>query len=230
MKFSPSYHFLEQMANHPAIFPKIALEGQEYIDLSGVWPQCVGVEDDDGGFLCHHLGNGLFEVHTLFHKGSGVRKKALLGMEMLFSASCALEIITRVPVNNPLAMRLTESLPWRYRYTIPQGFKSLDGPVDCKHYTLSLWDWICQDEGLLKEGQAQHKRIENALGELSHPDDSTHDRFVGYVKKCYDYSNLYKGVYEYNRWALASGYAPVQTDGETISFDNVVMTSTEIRV
>jgi hypothetical protein len=221
MKFSESPAFLNELANTPGIFEHIALAGQESIDLSPIWEDCIGIECEDGGFLLHCIEPSLYEVHTLFPAGRHALKQALEAVEIVFCATDCREMVTRVPVNNTAAMALTKRFGWSYRYTIKNGFPGKDGVQDCQHFGMTLWDWVLKSDDLLAAGQKFHAGLD-AIGSLSHADDPVHDRFVGYACRCVDYGNKEKAVHEYNKWAILSGYEPVtlEKDG-SISFGNV---------
>jgi len=223
MKFSSSPDFLNSMANKPGIFEKVAQDWQDRIDLSLQWDHYIGLECEEGGFLCHRIEPSLYEVHTLFEAGRHVFAKAIQAAEIIFCATDCREMVTRVPINNKAALMLTEKFGWNYRYTVKGGWPGKDGVQDCHHYGMTLWDWVLKNEALAQKGHAFHEQLESN-GSLTHDDDPVHDKFVGYALRCTDFGNKEKGIYEYNKWAILSNYMPIilEHDG-SVSFDNITV-------
>ncbi len=222
MRFSSSPEFLNRMANHPDIFSRVAMAGQSHIDLSEAWSQFIGIECESGGFLFHKINEHLYECHTLFLPGNGVLSCAKEALHMMFCGTYDCErIVTRVPVSNRAANILARRAGLKHSYQIPLGFNGLSGREDCDHFGLTLWDWIISNELLRIVGHDFHERLSEAIGELSHPDDPIHDKFVGYAMSCLLMNNGARGVEVYNSWAAVSGYQPVAYNNGVTTFDNV---------
>lgn len=221
MKFSDGCAFLNSVANRPDVFPLVAMSGQKTIDLSPIWSYCIGIEDEQGGFLFQRIVPGFFEVHTLFPASGGAVKKTAEALQMMFCATECREIVTRVPATNRAANLLARKAGMRHAYSIPLGFDGLVDRIDCDHFSLSLWSWIVGNKLLMGLGSEFHDRLEAEIGDLSHPLDEAHNAFVGYIRACLAWGNVGKGVQEYNIWAAVSGYQPVEYDGQYIKFDNV---------
>lgn len=221
LKFSENCDFLNGIANHPDIFPKIALKGQSTIDLSPIWRDCIGMECAEGGFVFHFIGDGMYEVHTLMHSGSHVLSCAKEAMWRIFCATDCTELVSRVPAANRAANLLARKAGLKHRYKIPWGWNGLHSRSDCDHFGITLWDWIIGNDYLKKIGDSFHERLEAVIGELSHPHDEAHNAFVGFVNSCLLFKNTAKGVFQYNKWAIVSGYEPINFDGENILFNHV---------
>ena len=106
MKVSDSPAFFERIANDARVFPAIARKGREPFDLSGIWPDCIGLEFDTGGLIFHQHEPDIYNVHILFlPKTRDAKGKALHAVGDVFKAG-AKELIAVIPADLPHCRRL----------------------------------------------------------------------------------------------------------------------------
>jgi hypothetical protein len=143
LKVATSPDFLQSVIDHPQVKPWVAPDGVTDVPLEKVFADGIALEFETGGFFFHRLGDGVYEVHTLFLPGT---KNALAcckaSAHFLFCATDCLRIVTKVPQDNIAADRLTRRMGFRHDYTRESAY--LRGGVmhDVAHYSLGLDDWL----------------------------------------------------------------------------------------
>jgi len=214
---------LNPYANDPVIFKRVAIAGQENLDLTVLDNEAIGIDFGDGGFVFHRLAPFLYDAHILFRPCRGVLEKAKTAIELMFCKTDCCEIVTKVPVHHISAAKLATEAGLKWVFLTKDTFNGLDGLQDVNHYRLNLWDWVLGNDALLAIGREFHQKLEE-FGELEHADDDTHDRFVGFAYHCLQLGCMEKGVIEYNKWAKFTGYKQVSinSDGD-VFFDNVAI-------
>lgn len=221
---SKNADFFNAIANHPGVFPVITEVGAPAVDFAPAWPTLVGFEFEDGGFLlqCHEP--GYWEAHTLFYPDpSNVRAKAREVIDFVFTSTDALEIVTKVPVDNERALGLAQAVGFKPRFARPAAWRRFHGAVDVIYLGMTLDDYVLEHPMLPTFGEQFHRRIE-AIGHLEHGPDPIHDAYVGAAMACALSNNLRKGVDLYNRWAPFAGYLKVEQVSDTaIAFDNILV-------
>jgi len=140
---------LNQVLNHPDVFPWVAMLGMERLDLSDIAedPQNVVLMNEHGGFIFVPRGDG-YEVHSQFlPEGRGESLKAAKeAADYIFSKTDAQEITTFVPQGNDGATRLVLAMRFEHRgregtWTYPNGQTV---PVDS--YVLTRERFVCQPQ------------------------------------------------------------------------------------
>lgn len=136
--------FLQSVIDHPAVRPWVKPDGHVgEIPLATIFHEGIGLEFATGGFFFHRLGDGVFEVHTLFLPGT---KNALdcckAAAHYLFASTECTKIVTKVPEDNVPAWRLTEKMGFRLDRTIPAACLRNEVWHDVRHYSLALDDWL----------------------------------------------------------------------------------------
>lgn len=214
MRLSTGPEFLESVANDPRVFPWVSAS-PEPVSLSAIWPTCIGVEFDTGGFLFQKLGAACYEVHTLFlPKSRGVLDCARVAASFMFCATECEEILTKVPVNNIAARRLTEKMGFTKAFSRRAAF----GAQDVDYYRLPLTGWMFHESRLAEVGHEFHIRLETSGVEHTKHEDDAHERAVGCAMAIAKAGQLGKAQRIYNEWALFAGYEPaVQIDDTTFS-------------
>lgn len=166
-----------------------------------MWSSSIFLEFEDGGFVFQHLGNCLWEVHTLFlpKAKSPLWKARQAALHMFCATNCA-EIITKVPAFNIPARRLTEQMWFVHDFTRPGAW----GEHAIDYFRLPIKGWMFKEKKLAEAGHEFHER----LPEISHAEDVAHDQVVGYALKTASSGLLLKALQFYNEWAIFAGYVP----------------------
>lgn len=136
--------FIQSVMDHPKVRPWIAPDGVDGpLLLSAIFDQGICLEFDGGGFFFHRLGDGVMEVHTMFLPGTKhVADACRAAAEYLFCGTECLRIVTKVPVDNVAAMRLTERVGFRLDYVEPEAFMRGGKAHDVKHYSWDIDLWV----------------------------------------------------------------------------------------
>lgn len=145
MKVAETPEFLQSIIDDPRVSPWIAPDGisAENLRLSAIFGEGVGLEFDHGGFFFHRLGDGVYEVHTLFLPGSRNALGACqAAAHYLFCATDCTRIVTKVPADNVPAWKLTEKMQFHATNVRERAFIRGGIAHDVKHYALDFDDWI----------------------------------------------------------------------------------------
>lgn len=211
MKLSHSPDFFESVANHPEVFEKIAPAGLDRVSFSDAWGACLGFEFEDGGFLVHHHGDGLYELHTLFLPHcKGVLAKGRQVIHFLFCATDCTELVTRIPCDLPKPRGLALAAGFIFRGKREGVFPRANGPIDVEWFGMTIDEFIVADRHVQKLGQSFHERLEREGIDTNHGNDPWHDRYVGYALSCNALGQRDKGITAYNRWARYAGFLPLE--------------------
>lgn len=212
---------LNEIVNDPSVYPWVcgALKGQ-YLDLTPAVRdrRNVTLLGEHGGVVFEQHQPGYYEAHTqVLPAGRGSWTLAMVNEALLwmFAGTDAVEIVTRVPKGNFAARALTRAIHGIYEFTAPHGWVKDGQVISSDIFALRIQDWIRTSPNLVKRGEWFHSKLEQeyeALGvsEALHPDDNSHDRNVGAAVEMFLRSQPHKAVVFYNRWAVMSGYAPVE--------------------
>lgn len=207
-----SASYLNEVANHPEVHRWLYADGP--VDLSEIIdnPANVALEADGGGFICIHLSDGIYEVHSLFlpeARGSTTGAMAA-GMEYMFLRTDCFRLVTRAPFNNADAAAIARKGGFR------EWFRREDAKSgDSAYLSLEIDEWIQRSPRFEAEGHWFHDQLsaskQNAAPGLpQHPADPAHDRAVGAAVAMFRTGNIGKGIGTYNRWAAFAGYAPIR--------------------
>ncbi|PPJ43940.1 MULTISPECIES: hypothetical protein [unclassified Pseudoxanthomonas] len=115
MRVAKTPEFLQSVMDHPKVRPWIVPDGVDRdIPLAAIFGQGIGLEFDTGGFFFHALGDGVYEVHTLFLLGTTNALDCCKAAAhfMLCGTECT-RIVTKVPADNIPAWKLTEKMGFR---------------------------------------------------------------------------------------------------------------------
>lgn len=129
--------YLEGVANHSEVFPRVSVRGQQRIDLALIWSRCVACQFEGGGYVFLPHGEGLWEVHVLFLRHSkGVHAAGVEAIGHLFDNLGADRIAAHLPDDVPAARRLALRLGFEFHsHTDP--FPRHSGDVLARLYVLT---------------------------------------------------------------------------------------------
>lgn len=100
-----------------------------------------------GHYLLIPQAKDIYELHTHFDKKAFGRTTSI-GKEALkegFKTLSKMEnLVTKVPINNPLARRLTLSVGMKYYGTLPNSYETQSGFIDQELFYISRKDILCQ--------------------------------------------------------------------------------------
>ena len=144
MRIATSPAFLASIVNDPRVRPWLVQDTDPAeLSIDALFAQGIGLEFDTGGWFLHRLGDGVYEVHTLFLPGSrDVLGKTREAMAAIFCGTDCLRLVTKVPADNKAADRLTRYAGFRLDYVREAAF--LRGGIrhDVRHYSLGLDDFV----------------------------------------------------------------------------------------
>jgi hypothetical protein len=131
--------FLDNLTRR--FWPFIAEDGQEWVSVDR-WlkqPGSMALTDGHGAFLVDRHEPGTYEVHTLF--AGQARKSAMDACALMFTQTDCVEIVTKVPTSNPLALALAKRVGFKVMFS--GGVWLAGGRVhDINFLRLSFEDWI----------------------------------------------------------------------------------------
>lgn len=155
MRVATSPDFLQSVIDHPQVRPWLVQDHDpEKIPLSLVFDQGIGLEFEDGGFFFHNLGDGVYEVHTLFFpsvKDAFACCQAVA--HFMFCATDCTRIVTKVPADNVPAWRLTEKMGFIPEYVRSKAYTRGGKQHDVKHYALPMDVWARRQTPAWVKGQ-----------------------------------------------------------------------------
>lgn len=148
-RVATSADFLQSVMDDPRVRHWLAPDGVDgQALLSSIFEQGIALEFEGGGFFFHRLGDGVMEVHTMFLPGTKhVADACRAAAEFLFCGTECIKIVTKVPVDNLPAMRLTEKVGFRLDYVRPQAFLRGGTAHDVKHYSWDIDLWLRGTDG-----------------------------------------------------------------------------------
>lgn len=185
---------------------------------------CLMTDKQDGGYILTKLAAGLYSVHTLALPSARGRPMLRLmreGFRAMFTATDCLEVWTFLPdgADNAEAWaRLAGFRPSHRR----EGFFRLGSDIVGGEYRcLSFADWALRDDRNRQLGELFHSDLEAAGVHTDHAEDPVHDHWVGAALACAAEGQLHKGIGQYNRWALVTGYLPARIESLTPPIVNI---------
>ena len=209
--------FLNRVANDPAVRPWLGGDGMLDVAPRIANPLNLAGVSDDGGFLAQSLGDGRYEIHSLFlpTRSIGAVRAMRDGLDYLFATTDATELLTKVPDDNPAADGLAQLAGFSRVFSLIADWSV--GVKKTVHVgSLHIDDWAMHSKVCLCMGRWLHEQFaavfaERGSSQPPHSDqDETHDRMAGAAAMMIRAGNTAKGVLFYNRWAALSGY-PVIT-------------------
>lgn len=198
----------QRIANDPSVLPFIVQKGVPAVDLTSFFdtPQNLGFLFHDCAFLVHFLEPGVYEVHSMalpHVRGRYVYEAATTAIRFMFFATDAMELLTKVVDGNVAAAALARKVRFSPEFTRSSAWLAEDGPKDVQHYAIRYPEWVKHQDWLRAAGEWFH-----SLSGVSedHPDDASHDLYVGAMVETVLGSQPDKAAILYNRWARFAGY------------------------
>lgn len=200
--------------NHPSVHPWVSKTEQE-LDASDVIAdrRNILLEAPHGFFIFHFHEPGTYEVHTQFlpeGRGKNAFISAKEASHYMFTKTDCVEILTKVPVENVAAKKLTTAMGFTQLFT---GSKWKEKPVE--FFRLGIEEWMANAPRLVEKGDWFHHELLRQGAEADHEDDPVHDRYVGAAVEMILAGQVGKGIVYYNRWARFYGYETIQCVSET---------------
>jgi hypothetical protein len=169
--------------------------------------------DGSGGFIFEMHCPGAYEVHSQFLSAarSETTEAAREALQYIFTATDAVEVVTKAPRRNVLALALAKAVGFRSDFVRPAAWGLANGDRDDVEHLLLTWrDWVRSTPGLAEAGELFHNRLELLLASgVSHGADPYHNRVVGATLAGLSGGQLDKSLTLYNRWARTAGYAQI---------------------
>lgn len=211
--------FLNQIANMPEVRPWLGGEGA--LDLTAPIANIANVTlvNEYGGFVGMKLESGLYECHSIFSPeghGANAVEATREGLRYLFVATDCIEVVTKVPSNNPGALGLARAAGFSKQFEREKAWPLENGElVGVDYFSLAFAKWRSRDNLVLDKGVWFHTRLEELTTALAkpipvHEDDSAHNRAVGASVLMLEAGNALKACGLYNRWAVFAGYPQIK--------------------
>ncbi len=150
---------INRAASHPDVRPWLGELQMGALDFAPLVANAANVTmaNEHGGFIGHRIGEGLYEVHSVFAPEGRGRLKAetARGQAFLFMATDCVRIVTKVPACNPRAAALARQAGFVEVFSRPDAWDAPDGTrcaVSYQELTLEGWVGACRD--LPAEGAA----------------------------------------------------------------------------
>lgn len=211
---------LNAVVNDPSVYPWVhgAIEG--YLDLAPVLnnPNNYVLEGKFGAIVFARHSPGIYEAHTQIlpaGRGKWAVDFAWAAAAWQFTHTDAVEIWTRCPKGNLGARALARAMGAKLQFRAERGW-IVDGQmVYADIFSMTIQDWINTAPGLSEIGHAFHEHLNAEYRmcgreEPSHPDDPTHDRYVGAACEMFRNGQPVKGEIFYNRFAYMANYQPIR--------------------
>lgn len=198
------------IANHPDVRPHLG--GSEVINqeqISNINNYCLMTDDETGAYYLQNFGEGRYVVHTVALKSARGKPMAELmkeGFKYMFTSTDCIEIQTFVADGERQAERWTEYAKFRKTFHRDNAIEINGIIVGMQYYTMTFDEWISNSDICKEKGEEFHKFLEEEIGHPNHPDDEIHDKYVGATILCCENGNAPKGILQYNKWAVPTGY------------------------
>lgn len=213
-----------EIANHPDVRPWLGgADGP--LDLSPVVgdPANVAFIGEGAGFICHKIGDGRYEVHSMAlpeARGAGTIELVREGMRFMFCATDCTELVTKCPDGNAAALGIARASGFQEIFRREHCWPFRGDMVGVSYQSITFDRWRARDPIIAERGDWFHAKLECAkLAKGStlpvHAEDEAHDRAVGAAVLMVLAGNPRKAVWSYNRWAIFAGYAPIMLLSES---------------
>lgn len=183
----------------------------------------VGPSEAPTGFLIVQFKQpGIYELHTNLAKaGRGpVGYAAITGaLDWMFTATPADTIFTHAPEwNQRPILAMIGACGGHAVGDRPNAWQRDGIAYSSRICAMGLHDWAANrvnSGAFAADGESFHKGIHDALGELSHGEDRTHDAAVGLAVVCGRAGAWNRGIALYNHIAAIMGYQTIRIEGIT---------------
>lgn len=209
---------LNELANHPAIYPWVRGPHKGALDLSPVTadPDNIVLAGEHGAEIFIPIQPGIYEAHSMcLPEGRGPWMVGFVEdcLRHLFTRTDCVEVVTRCPTRQAVA--LAKRVGLTCEFTNPKGWLIDGKQVSADIYALRVQDWMRLAPGLEERGHWFHDRLEQEFARMGrtepqHDDDPVHDRYVGAAVEMMFGGQPMKGQIFYNRFAQLADYHPIR--------------------
>ena len=220
---------LNEIVNDPAVLPWVrgGVDGPLDLTFAVENPGNVLLVGEHGAMLLIQLQPGLFEAHTQvlpIGRGEWAVNFAKACVFWMFTRTTCFELMTKCPHGNLGARALAKCVGGKKLFTNPRGWSKDGKTIPADIFGITIQDWLLTANGLEERGHWFHERLASEYRKLGrkeapHPDDDTHDRYVGMACEMFLGGQAQKAVLLYGRWASMADYAPI----ELMSLDPVAI-------
>lgn len=210
---------LNQIANHPSVYPWIRGRHTKSFDLSPVTANidnvCLVGEHGTVIFIKHQP--GIYEYHcNVLPEGRGQwmidQWKAV--SRWMFTRTDAFELMTKCPDGNLASKAGARAVGCTKMFRTGNIWPVEDKLVPVDVYSITLQDWIRKKPELAEIGKEFHKKLHEkyaATGKIEpiHDEDETHNVYVGAAAEMLSFGQVNKAILSYNRWAKMASYSPI---------------------
>lgn len=210
---------INEIANDPNVRPWLGGEGD--LDLTNVVADPANISflsnENNGAYVCHKVGDGVYEVHSLFlpsGRGGYAVDCMREGLRYMFCATDCVELRTKIPDNNEMAKGIGRIAGFQEIFRRENCWLASDRKTGCSYQSMTMDAWRSRDPDIRQHGELFHEKLEMAKAGIGsalpiHDEDEAHDRAVGASMLMALNGNPRKAVWAYNRWAIFAGYAPI---------------------
>lgn len=224
--------FINDILNHPAVRPWVADASEGVLDVSSIAGNAANycLVGDYGTCLFVQYYEGAYEVHTAIvpeGRGEWAKNFAEAVLHYMFTATDAIEILTRVPQGHIAAKALTEAVGFHHHFTTAPECLFRGQKVPCHIYMLALQDWAMRAPDMAEKGADFHDWLNASVKGAPHEVDPAHNRVVGVALDMLVAGRTRKALVWYNRWSVAARHAPVRLLEDSppqIMFDAGILT------
>jgi len=204
---------IENIVTHPDVLPFVSDDRASPFDATPyLSAPHIALIVEGGCFLGLWHGYGRVECHTNFlpsARGKNAIREARQAIDFMFLQTNCLNLVTRVPQNNPGADWFVRVMGFRLRFERAAAWMKNGVYFPVKYYELDINDWIAQGH-CVQAGRAFHQKLHELLPDKpAHADDFIHDCYVGATAEMIRHGKLDKAVLIYNWWARFAGYGEI---------------------
>lgn len=230
---------MNRILNHEAVRPWLANSGDPILDISAdvADHRNILLMGRYGGTFYRPIQEGVYEVHTAVlpdGRGEWAGRMTAASLHLMFTASDAYEVVTRVPKGHIAALAAAKAVGMKHEFTARNAVRFRDRITDLHVLGIRVQDWVASAPELVERGEWLHRRMaEEAvrLGIEAQPhddDDESHNRYAGAAIAMVFGGQPRKAVLTYNRWVslvrhVRNGVLQhvqlVSTDPTVIRFD-----------
>lgn len=210
---------INEIVNHLSIYSWIKGTHTQPLDLTNFAanPDNVCLVGEHGCVLFQKLQPGIYEFHTnVLPEGRGAwmleQWKAV--SRWMFTKTDAFELITKCPDGNMASKASARAVGCSLVFRTGPIWQTDDGLVPVDVYSMVMQNWVKTCPELAETGKLFHELLHKkyeALGKIEelHPEDETHNMYVGAAAEMIPSGQVVKAIYFYHRWAKMAGYQPM---------------------
>jgi len=216
---------INEIVNHPDVFPHVAVPGVEFIDVAPQLedPRNVALMTEGGSVICLWQDVGAYDVHLQFLKPFRGLNAILVVEEAakwMFTHTDCMTVWARIAEGRSDVEALAANCGMSREFFRPAVWPTKDGVVGMSFWRLLYEDWVKQTNSLVKEGAD----FLNKLG--FEPREECINRRVGAAIETIYGGEPEKAAILYSRWAKFAGlpgFGLVARNPLVMQFENVVL-------